>query len=155
MLPPPPITETGPIASVPSPNTRFNRLTHAQWENTTRDLLRLPAVSGLSTMFVAEPLQSAFDNNGAVLAVAQDLREDYQSAAEALGKKVARDPALLGALTPPGVTDAAAKATAFVKTLGARAFRRPLTDAESARYMTLFNKGTTLFGTGDAFADGA
>jgi hypothetical protein len=150
-----PVTPTGPIVSVPTASTRFNRLTHQQWENTTRDLLHLPAVSGMSATFVAEPLQSAFSNNGSVLTVAQDLREDYQVAAEGLAKKVAHDPALLGALTPPAPTDAAGKAAAFVKTFGARAFRRPLTDTESSRYLALFNKGTTLFGTGDAFIDGA
>lgn len=148
-----PITDMGPITSVPGDSTRLPRLTHQQWENSVRDLLRLPAVSGLSTTFVAEPLQSAFDNNGSVLSVSQDLREDYQSAAESLANKVARTPSMLAALTPVGA-DPASKGTAFIKAFGARAFRRPMTDAEVALYQGLFDKGPMLFGSGDAFADG-
>ncbi|MEA2700820.1 MAG: hypothetical protein QOI66_5091, partial [Myxococcales bacterium] len=148
-----PITATGPITSVPGDSTRLSRLTHQQWENTVRDLLRLPALPGLSSTFVAEPLQSAFDNNGSVLNVSQDLREDYQGAAETMANKVARTPSMLAALTPVG-TDPASKAAAFIKAFGARAFRRPLTDAEVATFQALFDKGPMLFGTGDAFADG-
>ena len=149
-----PLGTSGPITSVPADSTRFPRLTHQQWENTVRDLLRLPAVSGLSSTFVAEPLQSVFDNNGGVLSVDQDLREDYQAAAENLANKVARSPALLAALTPTSPTDPAGKAAAFIKSFGARAFRRPMIDAEVSRYQALFDQGATLFGSGDAFADG-
>ncbi|HVR60259.1 MAG TPA: DUF1592 domain-containing protein [Polyangia bacterium] len=149
-----PLATSGPITSLPADSTRFPRLTHQQWENTVRDLLRLPAVPGLSSMFVAEPLQSVFDNNGGVLTVDQDLREDYQAAAENLANKVARTPSLLATLAPSLPTDPAGKASAFIKTFGARAFRRPMTDAEVARYQALFDKGATLFGSGDAFADG-
>ena len=120
-----------------------------------RDLLRLPAPAGLSTGFVAEPLRSSFDTNGGILSVSPDLWSDYRTAAEALAKRVARDPRLLAAITPPGPTDAAGKARAFVEGFGRRAFRRPLSQAELTRYLGLFNKGPALFGTPDAFADGA
>ena len=149
-----PFSTSGPITSVPADSTRLPRLTHQQWENTVRDLLRLPAIPGLSSTFVAEPLQSAFDNDGNVLTVSQDLREDYQSAAENLANRVARTASILAPLTPPSPTDPAAKAAAFIKTFGARAFRRPMTDAEVSRYQALFDKGAMLFGSGDAFADG-
>ena len=36
---------------VPAPNTRFYRLTHAQWENTVRDLFGLADITGFSTEF--------------------------------------------------------------------------------------------------------
>jgi hypothetical protein len=130
-------------------------LNHQQWENTVRDLLRLPAPLGLSSSFVAEPLRSSFNTNGGILTVSPDLWSDYQTAAEALAKKVAHDPGLLAAITPAAPTDPAGKATAFIQTFGLRAFRRPMTDAEVTRYLGLFNKGAALFGTGDAFADGA
>ncbi len=68
---------------------------------------------------------------------------------------MARDPKLLAAITPPGPADAAGKARAFVEGFGLRAFRRPLSEAERTRYLALFNKGPQLFGTPDAFADGA
>ena len=54
-----------------------------------------------------------------------------------------------------GPADAAGKAQAFVQGFGRRAFRRPLTQAENTRYLALFNKGPQLYGTADAFADGA
>jgi len=147
--------DLGPIVSAPGPSSRFSRLTHQQWENTVRDLFRLPAPAGLSTGFVAEPLRSTFDTNGGILSVTPDLWSDYRGAAEAIAKKVARDPKLLGGITPATPTDPAGKARAFIQSLGLRAFRRPLNDAEITRYLALFNKGPALFGTGDAFADGA
>jgi hypothetical protein len=54
-----PLTDSGPITSVPGDSTRLPRLTHQQWENTVRDLLRMPAVPGLSNSFVAEPLTTS------------------------------------------------------------------------------------------------
>jgi Protein of unknown function (DUF1587) len=118
----------GPIASAPGVSTRFARLNHQQWENTVRDLLRLPTTAGLSSAFVAEPLRSSFDTNGGILTVSPDLWSDYQTAAENLAKKVARDASLLAGITPTSPLDAAGKARAFVESFGLRAFRRPLTD---------------------------
>jgi hypothetical protein len=143
-----PGSPSGPIASVPGPSTRFARLTHQQWENTVRDLLRLSAPAGLSSSFVAEPLRSSFDTNGGILAVSPDLWSDYQSAAETLARQVARDPKRLAAISPN------ADPRAFIDGFGRRAFRRPLTDAEVTRYRALFDKGAALIASGDAFADG-
>jgi hypothetical protein len=140
----------GPLVSQPGATSRFARLNHQQWENSVRDALKLSAPVGLSSTFVAEPLRSTFDTNGAVLSVGPDLWQDYQTAAEVVAAKVVKDAALLARLTPT-VAD---KATAFVEDFGLRAFRRPLTDAEVARYVALFNKGPTLMGSGNAFADG-
>ena len=150
-----PGSPTGPIVSAPGISSRFARLTHQQWENTVRDLLRLPAPAGLSTGFVAEPLRSSFDTNGGILSVSPDLWSDYRTAAESLARRVARDARLLAAITPAGPSDPAGKARAFVEGFGLRAFRRPLNQAELTRYLGLFNKGPQLHGTADAFADGA
>src|SRR6478735_11864214 len=38
--------------------SRFRRLTHREWEQTTRDLLRLGETPGLSTTFRLDPKQS-------------------------------------------------------------------------------------------------
>jgi hypothetical protein len=146
---------TGPIVSAPGASTRFARLNHAQWENTVRDLLRLPAASGLSSTFIAEPLRSSFDTNGGLLTVDQDLWSDYQRAAESLAQRVAHDPKLLAALVPAGApTDVAGKGKAFIQAFGARAFRRPLAQADVDHYTALFAKGPMLFGTADPFIDG-
>ena len=147
-----PPSASGPIASAPGASSRFSRLNHQQWENTVRDLLRLPAPAGLSGAFVAEPLRSSFDTNGGILTVAPDLWSDYQTAAESLAKKVARDQKLLTGLLPQA--DARGRERAFVESFGQRAFRRPLAETEVARYVALFGKGPALVGSTDAFADG-
>jgi hypothetical protein len=147
-------TPMGPINSRPAPTSRFIRLNHQQWENSVRDVLRLPAPLGLSNAFVAEPLRSTFDTNGSLLSVSPDLWRDYQTAAESVGNKVARDPALLLSVAPAMPADAAGRAKAFIEKIGARAFRRPLTTVEVSRFVTQFDKGVTLIGSGDAFADG-
>jgi hypothetical protein len=100
-------------------------------------------------------VRSSFDNNGGVLDVPAELWQDYQKAAEAMATQVARDPKLLAGILPAGLpTDAAGKARGFIQGFGLRAYRRPLADAEIARYVTLFNQGPMLVGSADAFADG-
>jgi hypothetical protein len=141
-------TFAGPIVTTPSTTTRFMRLNHRQWENTVRDVLKLSTPTNLSNSFVAEPLRSTFDTNGAVLSVSADTFKDYQNAAESLGSTVAKDAAIKSRLS------AQADATTFIKNLGKRAFRRPLTDAEVTATKALFDKGKALVGSGDDFADG-
>jgi hypothetical protein len=165
-LPPPPAPPpedapiTGTITSQPAPSTRFARLSHKQWMNTVRDLLSLPpqhaAVRELANGFVAEPGHlSTFDNNGGVREVSKQMWSAYQLAAEGLAKLVARDAKLLAAILPPGLpADAAGRARGFVTGFGLRAHRRPLTDAEIALYVGLFDQGARVFASGDAFADG-
>jgi hypothetical protein len=152
-LPPlPPDDLKGPIISNPVAGSRMVRLNNQQWENTVQDLLHLPAPLGLSRAFVAAPLVTAFDTNGSVLTVDANNRLDFQTAAEAVAKQVARDPGLLAMVAPMPVSGD--RATGFIKTFGQRAFRRPLTDADVARYKTLFDKGSMLLASGDAFVDG-
>lgn len=153
MLPPlPPDNPSGPIMSNPVAGTRLARLNNQQWENTVQDLLRLPAPLGLSKAFVAAPLITTFDTNGGVLGVDSNNRLDFQTAAETIAKQVAHDPKLLAMVAPmPASGD---RATVFIQSFGLRAFRRPIADAETARYKALFDKGATLLASGDAFADG-
>jgi hypothetical protein len=134
--------------------SRVPRLTHTQWENSTRDLLRLPDVSGLSTSFSPDPT-TRFDTSVEERKVSPGLWQDYQSAAESLAKQVARDPAALARILPAGLPAAdPARARAFVTSFGGRAFRRPLTMAEIDGYTSLFGAGTALVG-GDALVAGA
>lgn len=154
--PPPPPADapvTGPLASVPGPSSRFVRLSHRQWENTVRDLLRLTAPSGLSKEFLSEPIRSSFDNNGSILQVSNDLWQDYQKAAESLGAQAGKTPTMWTAFLG-GAAATAANARKFVEGFGLRAYRRPLTGAEAEQYTALFNQGPTLVGSGNAFGDG-
>jgi hypothetical protein len=138
--------------------TRFARLSHRQWENTVRDLLRLPVAPGLTAKFTTDSFRT-FANDGGNLLVSETLRADYQTAAESLAEKLARDPAALGRLVPGlAVTagpDLKGRAQTFIKDFGRRAYRRPLDDQELAAFTALFDKGPMLVPGVDAFAAGA
>jgi Protein of unknown function (DUF1595)/Protein of unknown function (DUF1587) len=151
---------TGGTATEPAPelvpkSSRLARLSHTQWENTTRDLLFLPQKSALTATFTGDAAIGRFDNGGGTLRVTDGLFTDYQSAAENLANRVANDAALRAKILPANLpTDAAMRANAFVTTFGRRAFRRTLNAAELTRYTTLFGQGNTLYGTTDALISG-
>ena len=134
-------------------STRYPRLTHPQWENTTRDLLRLDQPSGISSTFAPDAV-TRFDTSSRDRKVTTALFVDYQEAAEQLAATVARDPAKLARILPAGLPAAdPARAQAFVTAFGKRAFRRPLTTDETATYVMIFQQAATLLG-GDALVAG-
>ncbi|MGK4004424.1 DUF1592 domain-containing protein [Sorangium sp. So ce1036] len=133
----------------------FPRLSHAQWENTVRDLLRLDEGPGFSASFTTDPLGGVFDNNEAVLQVTPGLWGDYQRAAEELAAMVTADEAKLGRVLPADLPAAPeARARAFVERFGERAFRRPLAAGEIDAYAALFDRGEALFPGEDPFVAG-
>lgn len=131
--------------------TRYPRLSHAQWENTVRDLLLLDALPGLSSSFALDPDSSRFETFSA-RTVSSNLWLDYQRAAETIAKDVAQTPAKLAKVASAA---ALGNAQAFITELGERAFRRPLTAEEVTQHAQLFPQAATLFQGGDAFANGA
>ena len=96
---------TGELAS----GTAFPRLTHAQWENSVRDLLRLDTVPNASGSFEPDTRISFFDNNSRALRVSGDLWSDYQGAAEALAESVTADASSLARLLPANLPTACAR----------------------------------------------
>lgn len=128
-----------------APRSRFPRLSHAQWENTVRDLLYLDATPGFSASFTGDPLGGYFDNNEAVLQVTPGLWADYQSAAEELSAMVTSDPEKLGKVFPPDTSmELEARARAFIESFGLRAYRRPLAAAEIDQYAALFSQAKDI-----------
>jgi hypothetical protein len=124
-------------------DSRFPRLSHAQWENTVRDLFQLPEVIGLSSAFVDDPTASGFDNKGSAFDVGNTLWGDYQRAAEAVAELVTSDPAIVAAIAPADTGQGLeARATEFVQSFGLRAWRRPLTEAEVATMVSIFLDAT-------------
>lgn len=121
---------------------RFPRLTHSQWEATVQDLFRLPEPPGLAATFQPDPQLGRFDNNIARLGITSSLWRDYQRAAEVIAERVVSDPALLSALVPDAT---GADARQLVASLGLRAFRRPLRDAEIERYVRLHGGAPAVF----------
>jgi hypothetical protein len=137
-----------PVADAPlSPSVRFARLTHTQWENTVRDLLRLDAVSGLSQTFPADARTAGFlfDNDGRSLDVDQVLGAAYASAAESLAARVTADGAALERLLPPNTGSERERARAFVSAFGERAFRRPLEPREVETFASVFELGRNAY----------
>jgi hypothetical protein len=129
-----------------SASTAFPRLTHAQWENTVQDLLELDAPPQLSGAFEPDTRISFFDNNAQALRVSSDLWGQYQGAAETLAEQVTRSSAALQRLLPSNLpSDQSGAARAFVASFGRRAYRRPLSNEEVDRHLTLFNEGPSHF----------
>lgn len=131
--------------------TRLRRLTHAEYERTVTDLLGTG--KGSSREFLDDPSFAGFDNNADGLRVSGRLGRDYRRAAEELAREVADSEELLERILPCDDTSVEC-ATEFVTSFGLSAFRRPLRDAEVARYVALFNEGAALVQSGDALADG-
>ncbi|MEM6992162.1 MAG: DUF1592 domain-containing protein [Myxococcota bacterium] len=128
---------------LPAPNTRFYRLTHAQWENTVRDLFQLNAVTGFSVEFRPDAAESGYiyANNAMATEVDSALWSGYQRAAtDAAQLAVVTDPTIMDAIvTTPGDPEA------FVRDFGRRAFRRPLTDEEAAVYVAAWSDAPSYY----------
>ncbi len=149
----------GAPATEPPPGevSRFRRLTHNEWERTTRDLLRLPELPGLSTAFRIDPRQSGylFEGNGDALEVDQNLWNSYQVAAAELAARVTLDPDQLEAILPSaGTLGEDERAALFVEEFGERVHRRPLTSDQADAYLALYEQGKTAYTDVTGFAGG-
>jgi hypothetical protein len=149
-----------PLADVaasvtPSPETRAARLTHVQWANSVRDLLRLPPNTPLPELR-PDPVSAGFTfyNSGATLEVDVFLRDGYQQAAEDLAALVTSDAASLDKILPDGSRTAMTGPETFIRGFGLRAHRRPLTDDEVAAYRALYTTGAGHYRALPAFEAG-
>jgi hypothetical protein len=143
-------TDPGEVAGA-NPNTRVVRLSHKQYANTVRELFGIQ--QSPEAAFAPDAL------NGFNFDTSNDLRVDarlgpqYRTAAEQLAQQAVQDSAVFSRIVPcqPGAEGCAGE---FIDSFGQRAFRRPLSAEESARFQALFDLGSTLGDTGDAFDDG-
>lgn len=141
----PPGTQTA--AEEIGATTRFARLTHAQYDNTVRDLLEQPAGSPVySTDFRLDATDGKylFDNATYVLGVDQGLHRSYELAAAAIAADFVNDAALFAKWVPAEGTDED-RARGFVEAFGERVHRRPLTEAQVTEYLALFALGTSTY----------
>lgn len=145
----------GAAASALVATPRIVRLSRPQWENAVRDLLQLGDIDDVTSQVTGDALVG-LDNEAEALRVDPQLRADLEAAATALADKVALDPAALARLIPADApASGAERVTAFIRAFGARAYRRPLTDAELTTYGALFTRGATVYPADDAFTAGA
>jgi hypothetical protein len=129
---------------------RFVRLTNPQWAASVQEVLKLTEPSGLEQVFPS-PLfgTTDFSNNELLLDVNSRAWQEFQTAAEALAAQVtASDDAL-------ATIYAGTDSEGFIKTVGRRAYRRPLTANEVRKCTALFETGATMPGPQSAFAKGA
>lgn len=128
--------------------TRLQRLTKEQWERAVADILRLPRSSTvLAGVFPTMRGPAEFNNNEKLLFVDLASELAFESGAEAAAAQATASAEALAKVYPG--TDA----PGFVRALGRRAFRRPLTADEETRYQAVFALGERLYGTG--FGNGA
>ncbi len=138
-----------PLASRPSEPLR--RLTHAQFNNTVRDLLgdrTRPART-----FPTEDFVNGYTNQASSQAITPVLAEAYSRAAEKLAGNAFRygDENGLVPCEPRSPTDREC-AEAFVRDFGGKAFRRPLSAAELATYSDVLVRAAA---EGSSFLGGA
>jgi len=132
-----------PVCAKPAPGAApMRRLSNAEYRNTMVDLLAQvsgigPAVATATKDFPEEAESLGFRNNTDFLGVSSLVAQGYMDSAEALAPMVANTAALF-----PCTTQDAACAKQFVESFGKRAFRRPLTADEVARYTAVYDKAT-------------
>ena len=121
--------------------TRLRRLTPTEYTNTLRSLLGdavgLPAIE-----FPPDAALGAFHNAAALLRVTDLLADGLAQAAQKLAQTAtAQLPPLLGC--DPAQGDEAGCVRGFLKSFGARAYRRPLSSAEQDRLFAVYQQGRT------------
>jgi hypothetical protein len=136
-----------------APVIPLRRLTRLEYASSVRDLL--PGVAASTDDIPADESVGPFASNTVTSLTALGT-EQYLESAERVAAAAVATPAALVSLTgcaraaPTAATDAAC-ASAFIEGFGARAFRRPLSADEKARYVALYTGAAT---TTAAFADG-
>ena len=130
--------------------SRVVRLTNEQWQRSVQDILALDQLPDAANSF-ERPVAGTTDfaNNEHVLSVSNALWQSYQLAAEQAAQLATGTSERLAKLYSG--TDAAG----FIRMLGRRAFRRPLTAAEEQSYATIFDQGAAGSGSAASFPKGA
>ena len=126
----------------------IHRLTNDEYDNTVQDLLF--TTSTPATAFDPSPAgESGFSNDSNALIISDDLISAYYTAGEALAKEVIVSKGQAGGAYSKLVTcsPSAACAQTAVTNLATRAYRRPVTPAEVATLMGVYDKDTD-FDTG-------
>ncbi len=126
-----------PALPADGPAVMLRRLTHDQYANTVRDLLKEP--SDVAARFPPEDFVDGFRNQFRSQQLSPTLIEAYGISAEKLAASAFRrgDSRHLIPCDFHGAAAAPCRGK-FIATFGRRAFRRPLAAPEVARYETLF-----------------
>jgi hypothetical protein len=130
---------------------RVSRLSYDEYDRALTDLLGLPVQESVN--FPAEQATLGPYVGYGELRVRERLIAELERSATALAERVVGSPEAFA-----GVVGCEPSAVGcrdqFIDGFGLRAFRRPLSSAEQARYRAIFDRGAELVASGDAFRDG-
>ena len=117
-------------------DTPLRRLTRFEYNNTVRDLLG--DTTHPADILPPEEEAGGFNNQASALTVSDLLAEQYLKVAEDISERATAD---VGALVPgcDPVADASGCADAFIADFGSKAFRRPISAAETTRLRALYD----------------
>ena len=120
-----------------APKAVLRRLTHSQYNNTVRDLLK--EGGNPANQFPPEDYVNGFKNQYEALSVSPILADAYSRSAERLAANAFRRGDSRGLIPcKPASDDDGACRTQFIRTFGRRAFRRPLDREEIVSYQAIF-----------------
>ncbi len=127
----------GPGVCEPTGPRLLRRLTRDEWAQTIRDVL---GVEADAAVLAHDDVVHGFDNQAGALTVTALLVDQLRGEAERLARLAieTRLPALV-----PCAAGSDECALRFVREVGLRLFRRPLTDAEIASYFELYREVVT------------
>ncbi len=146
---------SGGLADLQSPECRtagpkpgaspIRRLTRAEYDNTTADLLGDTSLPPNS--FPEEAVELGFTNNASVQTASDLLAEGYETQAISLAMK-AIPTGMLSAVVgcDPQLVGADACAHSFIEGFGKKAYRRPLDAEESERLFQFYAKSSAAYG---------
>ena len=119
----------------------IHRLSNVEYDNTLRDLTGTELRFGQA--FVSEEAEG-FDNIAAALSMSPRQVEDYFAAARQVSADVFKNPALRARIVDCEPDASSACAEKVIAEFGLRAFRRPLSQDESARLLAKYQEALGL-----------
>jgi hypothetical protein len=120
-----------------APKVVLRRLTHSQYNNTVRDLLK--EAGNPANQFPPEDYVNGFKNQYEALSVSPILADAYSRSAERLAANAFRRGDSRGLIPcKPASDDDTACRSEFIRAFGRRAFRRPLEAEEITSYQAIF-----------------
>jgi len=119
-------------SNAPAPRA-LRRLTQAELNNTVVDLFNDPNAPQTTAVFNSDPVAYGFTNVTQNLQVRDNMAMAVETYAEALANYAGQHVATLSTCT---TTDSTCE-TQFITTFGKRAFRAPLTSAQTQQYLQL------------------
>ncbi len=134
-----------PTCTTPAPGpSPLRRLTHREYDNTTRDLLGDD--SHAAAQFSREEVFLGFDNNATARGTTTLLAEQYLTAAETLAAKAVQNLQTFSGCDPNDAAGRDACAKTFIDRFASRAYRRPLDAADRTRLETLYASASQQWG---------